>query len=744
MLDRPAHAAGTASLAEHDKHRHRDGVHHTSDGVGLLIAALRQRRQLFAAVVLAIPLCCWLTLKQMTPQYTATGSLIYEPSEYKLRELQSILHADPTNDAMMATQVELLQSQRIAQKVAERGHLFEDPGFNAALRPPSALARLLQAIRDFVGAEPEPAPDEANVHGVARSDARDATLVAVRAALHAVQANTSHVVDVSFTAPDPRVAATAVNNAMDAYIKDQFAAKHRAVDNATRLLREQSDKLRQDVRRIEERMASYRAEHRLSQGVHAATDTEEITHLTEDLSRARTERATADAKLDAARGHAGAQAQAAVAPSVVQMRSQLDRLSAAIQAQAARLGSAHPEAQGLRREYEEAQRALTAEISRVVAAIEAEQRAAADRVTTLEAMLRDTEAAAEQVSRAQIPLNAMQRDLDAARAQLQAVLERIEQTAQQTSVETSEAHEISYAMPPARPSAPRVVQSMAASMAAAVFLGLLLVYLLHLADPTVANSDALRLVTELPCMALVPEVRARDLRRVALPDLVVQRPHTRFAEQVRWLRAALSRHVGQSQVIALTAAAHDEGVSLLALALGRSAQMSHARILLIDCAVRHAAIGPCLGLGAAPGLMEVLRGETDWRSAIQTDPLTGLDVLVAGNARGDVLGMFDSEPMRQLLEETREHYALVLLDVPPVETCAESHIVAGLADATVLCVRWRRTRMQTVTHALTVLRDARATVIGTALTRVDPATHLRSGSADAAVYCRIHSAHFRR
>ena len=46
----------------------------------------------------------------------------------------------------------------------------------------------------------------------------------------------------------------------------------------------------------------------------------------------------------------------------------------------------------------------------------------------------------------------MSRDLEAARGQLQAVLDRIQQTAQQAAIESSEAHEISQAMPPEQPS----------------------------------------------------------------------------------------------------------------------------------------------------------------------------------------------------------------------------------------------------------------------------------------------------
>jgi hypothetical protein len=50
-----------------------------------------------------------LAITQITPRYTATGKLLYDPSGYKLQELQSILQVDPMTDAVMASQAEVLR-----------------------------------------------------------------------------------------------------------------------------------------------------------------------------------------------------------------------------------------------------------------------------------------------------------------------------------------------------------------------------------------------------------------------------------------------------------------------------------------------------------------------------------------------------------------------------------------------------------------------------------------------------------
>jgi len=141
--------------------------------------------------------------------------------------------------------------------------------------------------------------------------------------------------------------------------------------------------------------------------------------------------------------------------------------------------------------------------------------------------------------------------------------------------------------------------------------------------------------------------------------------------------------------------------------------------------------------------MDVLRGEVKWGDAVQHDPVSGMSFITAGKPGGDVLGLFMSDGMRQLLAQVRDHYDLILLDAPPVEAMTEARIAAGLADGVLLCVRWRSTQTKTLLRALEMLRDAHAKVIGTVLTRVDTHVHLRSGYADAGVYHRRYKAYFR-
>ncbi|MBN8874710.1 MAG: polysaccharide biosynthesis tyrosine autokinase [Rhodospirillales bacterium] len=708
------------------------------DGLGLAAAwaALRRRKWVFLAFALLVPLAALVALERVTPRYTATGALIYEPSEYKLRELQSILRVDPTTEAVMASQAEILQSLHIAQRVAERGNLYNSPEFNPALRPVGLAARVRRALGRLLGLETPAAPPPIDAAGPALDDARNATMLAVQAALHATAIKFSRVIEVSFTAEDRVVAAQAVNNAMDVYIKDQYAAKQRAVRRATEWLEKRAAELRAEVRAAEHQIAAYRAARGLSQGMHAGIDAEQISHLSEEVARARGELANAEGRLDAARGRAGAAAQAAIAPSVVQLRAQQDQLAAQLQSQQTRLGARHPEAEGLRQQLAGATRAVAAEVQRVVSATEAEVRAARERVAALEQAMRQAQQEADRSAQAQVPLNAVQRDLEAARGQLQAVLERIQQTSQQAAIETPEAHEISQALPPLSPSWPRKGPMLAGAAAVGVLLGGLAVLLLQRVDPTLSSGATLRQSLGLPCFALLPEIGRRALGALSPEDFVVRRPLSPFAEQIRALRAALFFGAHHPRVIAVTAARPDEAKTVVTLCLARSARMSGERVVAVECDLRAPAFLERLDGDAGPGLAELLRGEATLDDVLRKDSLTGMAYVPAGRLTGDALGLFLSDAMGRMLQTLRQDHDLVLLDLPPAQATAEARVVAGLADATLLCVRWRSTPRHAVTHAIERLQETQASLVGAVLTRVDPRTHARSGQVDAEVYHR--------
>jgi polysaccharide biosynthesis transport protein len=715
------------------------------------VSVLRRRKLPLLICAVTIPVIAFVALKQVTPKYSAEGSVLYEPANYAAQELQSILRADPMTDAVMASQAEIVRSLLVSERVTDRFRLIDNPEFNGSLRPPSFSSRLSGAVKQglyslasrispslgamFAPAAPKPPPT--------LDELRHSVAAAVQDAIDVSALRQSHVLQVKFTSEDPELSAQVSNAVMDYYITDQLASKFDAVKRANQWLESRAQELRQEVRIGEDKIADFKSRSGLFQGVQAGLDTEQISRMSTDLIQARADLAQAEGRLDAARGRSGAAAQAAVAPSVVQTRVQQDTLNAQLQSLLTRLGPNHPDVVALRNQLAEVQRSVGSEVGRVVNAADADVRSARSRVVSLESNLKTAQAQVDKNQQAMIPLNAMQRDADASRTLLQAVLARTQQTAQQSAIEQPDARVISAALPPAEPSFPKTKVLLPAAAAFGLLFGMLVVYLLEVADSTFRSGDDIRSVLGLPCFALVPVVRARLLGRIRMEDYVVRKPLSPFSEQIRALRAGLWLDSGHPKVVAITAARPAEAKTTTAMALGRSTAMNGERVLVLDCDVRQPSFGRLMRADAAKGIVDYLLGQATLDEIIRRDRLTSMDYIPAGTSKANSLGLFMSDAMSQCIERLRRDYDLVVLDAPPVFAMTDARIISRIADATLLCVRWSETPRSVVSRSLDLLDEADARVIGVAITRVDPRAHVRGGHSDSEVYHPRYGGYYR-
>ncbi len=718
-----------------------------------LIGALRRRRSVLIACVLLFPIIALVAAKNLTPRYTAATTVMFEPTEYAARELQSILRDESTTDAVLASQVEIVRSLSIARRLVARFGLTDRREFAWWLqdreRADGLPFRLREKLADYAARiSPElaeaiaPRPiAEIPTGEIAEIQAAEAVL-----GQREVQVvRNSRVLQIRFTSEDPQLAAAAANLAAELYIADQLDSKFNAVRRANDWLDGRIAALREEVNRNEAQIAELRSQSGLTRGVNAGLQTEQISRITQDLVDARNQLAGAEARLNAARGGgaSGADLTALGSANLVAQRSARDEAQRDFTRVSATLGGSQPAVRAAAGRLAAAERAVNAETARGVQALDAEARAARARVASLDASLREQQDRMNRTQGAEIRINALERETEAARSLLRAVLERSQSTVSQTAIEKPDARILSPATVPGIPSFPKPALFVAAAAALGVLFGLLLVWFLEQADSTIRSGEEIRSALGLPCLALVPMLRRGILGRHRVEDYVARKPLSPFSESMRTLRAALWLGSDPPRVVVITAARPGEGKTTTALALARSAAMNGERVLLVDCDIRLPSVGKLLRAEGAPGVTDLLLGQTDYERIVRRDHLTGLDYIPAGAAEVHSLGLFMSEAMAALLDRVRRDYDLVVLDAPPALAMADARVVARLADATLLCVKWRDTPRSVVRNSLALLEDAKARIIGAALTQVDAKTHRRSGYADSEFYHPRYSGYFR-
>jgi len=144
-------------------------------------------------------------------------------------------------------------------------------------------------------------------------------------------------------------------------------------------------------------------------------------------------------------------------------------------------------------------------------------------------------------------------------------------------------------------------------------------------------------------------------------------------------------------------------------------------VLLVDANLRRPALHKLLDLQNRFGLSDVIRGENGvFEQVVQEyQGRSGVrfEVLTSGSLPPNPLELLDSGRMAALLLQWAGMYDFLILDTPALGL-SDAQVLASQADG-VLLVGWAgRTRVGAARHALEVLAEIRARVLGLALNAI--------------------------
>ena len=134
----------------------------------------------------------------------------------------------------------------------------------------------------------------------------------------------------------------------------------------------------------------------------------------------------------------------------------------------------------------------------------------------------------------------------------------------------------------------------------------------------------------------------------------------------------------KNNVVVITSAIPGEGKSTIAANLAISVGMSEKKVILVDADLRRACQRDIFRYAKHhPGLSEVLVGVNKWEDAILKEVKPGLDILPAGQFPPNPAELLGSNAMIELLDELKEVYDLVLLDMPPINIVTDPLVVSA-------------------------------------------------------------------
>jgi exopolysaccharide transport family protein len=719
------------------------------------VSIFRRRQWTFsivAAVVFVLAIVITLYMQISRPLYTAAADVILDQHKQTVVNSEQVMGDLPSDPFTVDTEVEVLESRDLAEKVDAALNLDRDPFFNAEARPPGLLRPIKRAVTgaihnaiDALTGKQE--PSEALKQQITHEKVIDLVLKHLKV----TRSGLTYVIEIGYQANDPQKAALIANTYADKYLLEQLDAKFDATERANQWLNSRLAGLRDQVVDAEAQVERYKAANGLLSAEGNTLTEQEISNLNNQLAATKAQEAEQVARLNTAqnqlaKGSTGDDVGEALNSQVIQqLRAQRAEVSRQVADLEARYGPRHPELLRAKGQLTDIDGQIQAEIKRVISNLQAQAQVARQRTASIESSLSQSKGTLVANNSASVKLNELERNAESARTLYQSFLDRFKQTSAQQGIEQSDSRVISRAKLPTKLSSPVWILNLALGLVGAVGVGFGSILLLEMFENRLFTSDQVETLFSLPDLGAIPMLASTitdktvSRSRLSPTNYVVERPLSAFSEAFRNLRAAIamSKTGEQSQVIAITSSFPGEGKSTTSICLARVIAMAGASVVVVDCDLRRRAINLHLGLQAKAGLLEVLSGACSLEAGLVKDQLTNAYFLTASaEGASSPRDVFSGAAMDRLLQHLRQRFDIILLDTAPVLAVADTRIIAPKADTVLLLARWRKTAHQAVEKSIKMLQFSGAQIGGVALTQVDMREQARSGYGDVGYYSK--------
>jgi polysaccharide biosynthesis transport protein len=686
---------------------------------------VEHRGTLLMAAALGTLLGILITVPQ-TPVYQARASLVVENVNENFMNMRDLSPTAPSSgvgiDYDIQTQTKVLQSRVLLERtLAKQSGLVQ------------RLAASYQASRTFLWRK---------VLGFANSAAlpsTEALVTKVSDALRVRAQPNTRIIEVTFDATDPRIAADVANGIASEFIELALEQRWQTTQHTSEWLSKQMQDLKIKLEKSEEELHQYGRKSDLiftSEKNNLAE--ERLRQLQDELLKAQADRVAKQSRYELA----------TIAPletlpevlddatlkdyqiEVTTLRRQLAELSPSFT-------DAHPKVIKVQAQIAAVQTALEKKRSNIVSRVRNEYDAARRREKLL---MLDYGAQARMVSDQADKVahyNTLKREADTTRQLYESLFQRLKEAGLASALRASNIHVVDPARPPSVPYKPRVIVNAALGLLSGICLGIAFGAGRERADRRIQKPGDAALYLYLSELGIIPTAdvdrdRARGGHRRRASQAVLtnrieittwQRPLSLMGEAFRAAATSIlfsEPNGGRPTVFVISSPAAQEGKTSVSSNLAIALAQANQRVLLIDGDLRRPRLHEIFETDNAVGLSGVLSGKA--LMTLHETKIPKLFLLPSGRTKD--ANLLFAPVLRELLRRLRKEFDIIVIDTPPVLQVPDARVLARHADAVVLVVRAQHTTRDAARMAYERLALDGTAVLGTILNDWKPARAL--------------------
>lgn len=426
-------------------------------------------------------------------KYTATASVVIDA---KPDPVTAMMYPGMMSPGFLATQVDVIQSERVALRVVRNLKLAENPQVVAQWR--------------------EEAEGQGTVEGwLAGSFSQNMDVKPSRE---------SNVISISYKAADPRFAAGLANAFVQAYIDTTLDMRVDPAKQYTAFFDGRAKEAREALEKAQSRMSAFQRE----KGIIASDE-----RL--DVENARLNELSSQlVALQAISAESGSrQVQAATSADRMQevlsnslvsgLKADLSRQDARLQEMNARLGEAHPQVIELKANIAELRTRLNEETKRVTGSVTVTNTINRSRESQVKASLDAQRGKVLQLKAVRDEGSVLIRDIESAQRAYDTVVARLNQASLESQANQSNVNFLTQATPPLMPSSPKILLNILLAVGVGTFLALLAALVRELLDRRVRSLEDAASAVGLPVIGIMPRPSARRIMGGKRVPLMQQR-----------------------------------------------------------------------------------------------------------------------------------------------------------------------------------------------------------------------------
>ena len=202
--------------------------------------------------------------------------------------------------------------------------------------------------------------------------------------------------------------------------------------------------------------------------------------------------------------------------------------------------------------------------------------------------------------------------------------------------------------------------------------------------------------------------------------VVYHQPKNPVSEVYRTIRTNIQFSAVEKEIrtLTVTSATEGEGKTTTIANLAITLAQQENKVLIIDADLRRPKVHKVFDVENDQGLTEILVNKVDAKSLIKETFVENLSVLPTGVLPPNPAELLGSKGLVKLIEEFKETYDYILIDVPPVNLVADGLLIANLMDGVLLVCSSGVVPVEEAKRAKELLVQAKARVLGVILNNV--------------------------